>query len=110
MDMFGENFRGIHALALLSRSRGWTLEKLQAAAFDSFQPGFAVLIPSLLALSLSIVGLPGAHSRAEAAVAAAAAPAGNPHARQARAKGKKKRPRPATTMRFRPAYERSCGS
>jgi acyl-homoserine-lactone acylase len=48
MDMFGENFRGIHALALLSRSRGWTLEKLQAAAFDSFQPGFAVLIPSLL--------------------------------------------------------------
>ena len=48
MDMFGENFRGIHALTLLSRSRGWTLEKLQAAAFDSYQPGFAVLIPSLL--------------------------------------------------------------
>ena len=48
MDMFGENFRGIHALALLSRSRGWNLDKFQAAAFDSFQPGFAVLIPSLL--------------------------------------------------------------
>src|SRR5690349_538744 len=32
MDMFGENFRGIHALQLLTHSRGWTLEKLQAAA------------------------------------------------------------------------------
>ncbi|HVU29144.1 MAG TPA: penicillin acylase family protein [Sphingomicrobium sp.] len=48
MDMFGENFRGLHALKLLSGSRGWTLEKLQAAAFDSYQPGFAVLVPSLL--------------------------------------------------------------
>jgi acyl-homoserine-lactone acylase len=48
MDMFGENFRGIHALKLLTGAKGWTLEKLQAAAFDSYQPGFAVLIPSLL--------------------------------------------------------------
>jgi acyl-homoserine-lactone acylase len=48
MDMFGENFRGLHALKLLTGSRGWTLEKLQAAAFDSYQPGFAALIPSLL--------------------------------------------------------------
>ena len=48
MDMFGENFRGLHALKLLTGSRGWTLEKLQAAAFDSYQPGFAALISSLL--------------------------------------------------------------
>jgi acyl-homoserine-lactone acylase len=48
MDMFGENFRGLHAFRLLSGSRGWSLEKLQAAAFDSYQPGFAVLVPSLL--------------------------------------------------------------
>lgn len=48
MDMFGENYRGLHALRLLTGSRGWTLEKLQAAAFDSYQPGFAALIPSLL--------------------------------------------------------------
>ncbi|HLO21519.1 MAG TPA: penicillin acylase family protein [Sphingomicrobium sp.] len=48
MDMFGENFRGLHAMKLLTGSRSWTLEKLQAAAFDSYQPGFAVLIPSLL--------------------------------------------------------------
>ena len=51
-----------------------------------------MLISSLLALSLSIVALPGAPSRAQAAVTA---PAGNHHARQARAKAKKKRPRPA---------------
>ena len=48
MDMFGENFRGIHAQQLLTGSRGWTLERLQAAAFDNNQPGFAVLIPSLV--------------------------------------------------------------
>ena len=48
MDMFGENYRGLHALKLLTGSRGWNLDRLQAAAFDSYQPGFAVLIPSLL--------------------------------------------------------------
>ncbi|NUT00062.1 MAG: acylase [Sphingomonas sp.] len=48
MDMFGENYRGMHALQLLSGSKGWTLERLQAAAFDSYQPGFAELIPSLI--------------------------------------------------------------
>jgi acyl-homoserine-lactone acylase len=49
MDMFGENFRGIHALKLLERSRNWTLEGLRAAAYDSDQPGFAALIPGLVA-------------------------------------------------------------
>ena len=48
MDMFGENFRGVHALNLLTGSRGWTLERLNAAAYDSHQPGFAVLIPMLV--------------------------------------------------------------
>ena len=48
MDTDGENFRGLHAQQLLEGSSGWTLEKLQAAAFDSYQPGFAELIPSLL--------------------------------------------------------------
>ncbi len=48
MDTFGENFRGLHALRLLTGSRGWTLDKLQAAAFDSYQPGFAALIPPLI--------------------------------------------------------------
>jgi acyl-homoserine-lactone acylase len=48
MDMYGENFRGLHALRLLTGSRNWTLEGLQAAAYDSYQPGFAVLVPSLV--------------------------------------------------------------
>jgi acyl-homoserine-lactone acylase len=48
MDMYGENFRGLHALRLLTSSRDWTLERLQAAAFDSYQPGFAMLVPSLV--------------------------------------------------------------
>jgi acyl-homoserine-lactone acylase len=48
MDMDGENFRGLHAIRLLTGSRNWTLEGLQAAAFDSYQPGFAVLVPSLV--------------------------------------------------------------
>jgi acyl-homoserine-lactone acylase len=48
MDMVGENFRGRHAARLLEGSHGWSLEGLQAAAFDSFQPGFAELIPELL--------------------------------------------------------------
>jgi acyl-homoserine-lactone acylase len=48
MDMVGPNFREDHALQLLTRSRGWTLEGLQAAAYDSFQPGFAEMIPLLI--------------------------------------------------------------
>jgi acyl-homoserine-lactone acylase len=48
MDMFGENYRGHHALQLLTGSSGWTLERLQAAAYDTYQPGFAELIPSLI--------------------------------------------------------------
>ena len=40
MDTFGENFRGLHMQQLLTGSGGWTLDKLQAAAFDTDQPGF----------------------------------------------------------------------
>ena len=49
MDMFGENPRGLHVQALLQGKSGWTLEKLQAAAFDSRQPAFDQLIPGLVA-------------------------------------------------------------
>ena len=48
MDLLRDNFRELHALRLLEGSRGWTLEKLQAAAYDSYQPGFAELIPMLV--------------------------------------------------------------
>jgi acyl-homoserine-lactone acylase len=46
--MDGENYRGLHALQLLTGSKDWTLEKLQAAAYDNYQPGFAALIPQLI--------------------------------------------------------------
>ena len=48
MDTFGENHRGLHALMLLEGRRGWTLEGLRAAAYDSYQPAFAELIPDLV--------------------------------------------------------------
>jgi acyl-homoserine-lactone acylase len=48
MDSDGENFRGLHAVGLLAGSRGWTLEKLQSAAFDNYQPGFAEVVPALV--------------------------------------------------------------
>jgi acyl-homoserine-lactone acylase len=48
MDVFGENWRGLHAQQLLNGTKGWTLDKLQSAAFDSYQPGFADLIPPLI--------------------------------------------------------------
>jgi acyl-homoserine-lactone acylase len=49
MDLFGENYRGVHAIGLLQGSKGWTLDGLQAAAFDSHQPAFARLISNLVA-------------------------------------------------------------
>jgi acyl-homoserine-lactone acylase len=60
MDMFGENYRGLHALRLLTGSKGWTLDKLNKAAFDSYQPGFAALIPPLV---LAYDALPAADAR-----------------------------------------------
>jgi acyl-homoserine-lactone acylase len=48
MDTLGDNYRERHALRLLEGSHGWTLEKLQAAAYDTYQPGFAALIPLLV--------------------------------------------------------------
>ena len=49
MDMFGENYRGLHAIQLLQGSKRWTLEGLQTAAYDSHQPAFARLVPGLVA-------------------------------------------------------------
>jgi acyl-homoserine lactone acylase PvdQ len=49
MDQVGENERGRHALLLLTGKKGWTHESLRAAAFDSFLPGFARLLPVLMA-------------------------------------------------------------
>jgi acyl-homoserine-lactone acylase len=48
MDTFGENPRGRHAIMLLQGSSGWTIDRLQAAAYDSYQPSFAELVPLLV--------------------------------------------------------------
>jgi len=49
MDSFGENPRGIHATALLTGQRDFTLASLIGTAFDSYLPAFARQIPILVA-------------------------------------------------------------
>lgn len=49
MDTAGENPRGVHAARLLTDKRDFTLDALNAAAFDSYLPAFARLIPALVA-------------------------------------------------------------
>jgi acyl-homoserine-lactone acylase len=48
MDGAGENPRGIHATQLLQANRAFTLTSLRDAAFDSYLPTFAALIPMLV--------------------------------------------------------------
>ncbi|HEY0149835.1 MAG TPA: penicillin acylase family protein [Allosphingosinicella sp.] len=48
MDTFGENPRGVHALQVLGARKDFTVERLRAAAYDSYQPAFAQLIPGLV--------------------------------------------------------------
>jgi len=48
VDTYGENPRGVHAIRLLEGKRDFTLESLRAAAYDSYQPAFATLVPRLL--------------------------------------------------------------
>ena len=43
-----ENPRGVHAIRVLEKKKDFTLESLMAAAYDSYQPEFAILIPGLL--------------------------------------------------------------
>jgi len=49
MDKAGENPRGLHATQLLQDRKDFTIGSLNAAAFDSYLPAFADLIPALLA-------------------------------------------------------------
>lgn len=48
MDSFGENPRGVHAVMVLDDRKDFTIETLRAAAYDSYQPAFAELIPGLV--------------------------------------------------------------
>lgn len=49
MDTAGENPRGIHATMVLKDKKDFTLSSLNAAAYDSYLPAFARLIPTLVA-------------------------------------------------------------
>ncbi len=49
MDQVGETPRGLHALRILTGRKDFTLERLNAAAFDPYLPAFARLIPTLAA-------------------------------------------------------------
>ena len=49
MDDAGESPRGLHAIRVLEARKDFTLERLQDAAFDSYLPAFARLVPPLLA-------------------------------------------------------------
>jgi acyl-homoserine-lactone acylase len=48
MDTAGENPRGIHAQIVLQDKKDFTLGSLNAAAYDSYLPAFARLIPTLV--------------------------------------------------------------
>jgi acyl-homoserine-lactone acylase len=48
MDRNTENPRGIHALRLLGNRSDFTLESLREAAYSSYLPAFALMVPSLV--------------------------------------------------------------
>ncbi len=48
VERYEENPRGVHAIRVLSGRREFTLQSLIDAAFDSYQPAFATLLPTLL--------------------------------------------------------------
>jgi acyl-homoserine-lactone acylase len=47
MDRNGENPRGVHAIRVLAGRKGFTLDSLIDAAYDSYLPAFDELLPSL---------------------------------------------------------------
>jgi acyl-homoserine-lactone acylase len=49
MDQNGENPRGLHAMRVLSGKKGFTLDSLIAAAFDTYLTAFDELLPPLFA-------------------------------------------------------------
>jgi acyl-homoserine lactone acylase PvdQ len=44
----GENFRGINAVRVLSSKKGYTLDSVIAAGYDTYLPAFEVLVPALV--------------------------------------------------------------
>jgi acyl-homoserine-lactone acylase len=48
VDVYEENPRGVHAVQVLEGKSDFTLQSLIDAAYDSYQPAFALLIPPLV--------------------------------------------------------------
>lgn len=48
VDVYPENQRGVHAIRVLDGKKDFTLQGLIDAAFDSYQPAFALIVPQLL--------------------------------------------------------------
>ncbi len=48
VDTYEENPRGIHAIRVLEGKKDFTLPSLIDAAYDSYQPAFALLLPPLI--------------------------------------------------------------
>ncbi|HEY9168647.1 MAG TPA: acylase [Lutibacter sp.] len=48
MSINEENFRGVHAIRLLEKTKDLTLDKLIETAYDPYLPAFEVLIPGLI--------------------------------------------------------------
>lgn len=48
VETFPENARGLHAIRVLENKKDFTLDSLIAAAYDSYLPAFAEMIPALL--------------------------------------------------------------
>jgi acyl-homoserine-lactone acylase len=49
MDVAGETPRGLHAIRVLAGRRDFTVERLRAAAYDTYLTAFARLVPGLVA-------------------------------------------------------------
>jgi acyl-homoserine-lactone acylase len=48
IDVYGENPRGVHAMRVLSGRKDFTLDALRDAAYSSYLPFFAQLLPGLI--------------------------------------------------------------
>ncbi|MEO1049726.1 MAG: acylase [Bacteroidota bacterium] len=48
MSIDRENFRGVHAIDLLKKAEGLTLDKLIEVAYDPYLPAFAEVVPALV--------------------------------------------------------------
>ena len=48
VDVGVESARGLHAIRVLNGKKDFTVESLRAAAYDSYLPAFAIMVPPLL--------------------------------------------------------------